>query len=336
MQKRSKAEARRGILLCLFILGLITAVIVVPYQFGSAAAQKGLYTRTVSAEPGLPNYDIRRDKQDSSIDFMEVARNSIGKNAVAVADVRDAFVRGEEHLKASVPTLRIDYNDDIRIPEIIGPDVLKGRAFLTSATTAAGTKHAGVLIDFLKQNNDLIGASTSQIDGLRVFADYTNPDGNLSWVELDQEINGIPVFRGEIKAGFTKQGELIRVINNFAPGLDYGSLSQAFGDPASALKAAAANVNFDLSKVGTQRNDAASTDLKVVFGTGDSVPTAEKMYFPTEPGVARAAWRVLIYKDVAAYYVVVDAETGTILWRKNIVNDQTQSATYSVYAMLTH
>src|SRR5262249_34782107 len=60
--------------------------------------------------------------------------------------------------------------------------------------------------------------------------------------------------------------------------------------------------------------------------------TAEKMYFPTEPGVAVPAWRVLIWEPADAYYVIVDAASGTVLWRKNITNDQTQPATYNVYA----
>ena len=80
------------------------------------------------------------------------------------------------------------------------------------------------------------------------------------------------------------------------------------------------------------RPEKPSSDLKAVFGKGDSATTAEKMYFPTEPGVAVPAWRVLIWQPVNAYYVIVDAETGTMLWRKNITEDQTQPATYSVYA----
>ncbi len=56
------------------------------------------------------------------------------------------------------------------------------------------------------------------------------------------------------------------------------------------------------------------------------------MYFPTEPGIAVPAWRVLIWQPVNAYYVIVDAATGTMLWRKDITEDQTQSVTYSVYA----
>jgi hypothetical protein len=55
------------------------------------------------------------------------------------------------------------------------------------------------------------------------------------------------------------------------------------------------------------------------------------MYFPTEVGVAVPAWRVLIWQPVNAYYIIVDTETGTMLWRKNITEDQTQSATYEVY-----
>jgi subtilisin-like proprotein convertase family protein len=193
-------------------------------------------------------------------------------------------------------------------------------------------KRSDILRNFIRQNNELVGMDTQQIDSLKTFADYTNPDGNLSFVELNQEINGIPVFRGEIKAGFAKNGQMIRVVNNLAPGLDYDSLSTEFGNPLDAVKKAAAHINHPLTPADVTRNDAASNNLKVTFGTGDSATTAEKMYFPTEPGVAVPAWRVMIYQAVDAYYVIVDAETGTMLWRKNLVNDQTQSATYQIYA----
>src|SRR5205085_5667988 len=91
-------------------------------------------------------------------------------------------------------------------------------------------------------------------------------------------------------------------------------------------------INNDGTKLNLARNNAESTDVKTVFGTDDSATTAEKIYFPTEPGVAVPAWRILIWQPVNAYYVIVDAATGTMLWRKNITQDQTQSATYNVYA----
>ncbi|MFN0277332.1 MAG: M36 family metallopeptidase [Pyrinomonadaceae bacterium] len=324
-----KFESPRRILFSLFILAALTAVFVLPFQMRSDASQ-GLFQRTESHDANLPNYDIRSDK--TAFEKIAAFRATLGKNASEIADAREGFVHGENALRQNVPTLKIEYNSDIRIPEVIGPDVKQGRAFLTGPTTPARTSHANVLIDFLRQNRELIGADSGQIDALKIAADYTNPDGNLSFVELNQEINGIPVFRGEVKAGFTKRGEMIRVINNLAPALDYASLSTNFHDPLDAVRAAAGFINNDTSKLDLRKNERTSTSLKTVFGNGDWATTAEKMYFPTEPGVAVPAWRVLVWLPVNAFYVIVDADTGAMLWRKNITEDQTQAATYGVYA----
>jgi len=330
MLNRTKADTRLSILACLFVLGLITAFIVLPYQFGTeAAGQKGLFTRTESHDPGLPNYDIRTAKGNDLADYFADARNGVGKSAIAVADIRGGFVRGEDALRARLPQVKFEYNEDIRIPEVITPDVWKSTIeFLSTPSTG---KRSELLRGFLKENNDLVGIDDQQADALTVTADYTNPDGNLSFAHLEQRINGVPVFRGEVKAGFTKDGRIIRVINNLAPGLDYGSLSADFRDPADAVKSAARHINHELKDTETTRNEKTSTDLKSVFGTGDWATTAEKMYFPTEPGVAVPSWRVLIWEPKNAYYVIVDANTGTMLWRKNITEDQTQAATYQVY-----
>jgi len=329
MQKRSQAEARRSLLLCLFVLGLVTAVIVLPYQFGTAASQKGLYTRTESADPELPNYDIRTEKGEAIESYLASSRESVAKSLIAVADIRDGFVRGEESLRSRVPQVKFEYNSDIRIPEVITPDVWKSKVEFLSQPTEA--KRSDVLRNFVKENNSLVGVDNQQADDLVVTQDYTNPDGYMSFAQLEQRINGIPVFRGEVKAGFTKDGRIIRVINNLAPGLDYSSLSTDFGDPLNAVRAAAGHIKYELKNVDVTPNAAESSDLKTVFGGGDWATTAEKMYFPTEPGVAVPSWRVLIWEPVNAYYVIVDAHTGTMLWRKNITNDQTQSATYQIY-----
>lgn len=334
MQKNSKAEDRRRLLLCLVILGLVAGLVYVPYQFSSSASgkkvKKGLFQRTESHEEGLENYDIRNEtKREEVAEAFAKYREKTGKDAAAVADVRAEFVRGEEQFKSRFPTAKIEYNSDIRTPEVITPDVYKQNIqWLSSPST---TNRAEILRNFVKENNSLIGVSDSQADALKVLADYTNPNGYMSFAHLEQRINGVPVFRSEVKAGFNKDGQIIRVINNLAPGLDYESLSNDFRNPVDAVRSAARNINYELTSVDTQLNSAASTDLKAVFGEGDWATTAEKMYFPTEPGVAVPAWRVLIWKPVNAYYVIVDAENGTMLWRKNIGEDQTQSATYEIY-----
>ena len=329
MQKNSTPQVRNRILLGVSILGLMAAFVVLPYKFTSSAGNKtasGLLQQTKSHEEGLDNYDIRTDKK--AFEKINGFRQQSNQDASIVADIRGGFVAGEENLKAKVPTLKVEYNTDLKIPEVIAPDVKQGRAVLTNAT---GANRADTLRNFVKDNNSLIGVSDAQADNLKVTADYTNPDGNLSYANLEQTINGVPVFRGEVKAGFNKSGEMFRVINNLAPGLDYNSISGDFGDPLNAVKFAAGFINTDANNLNLTQNSATSNDLKTTFGTGDSATTAEKMYFPTEPGVAVPAWRVLIWEPVNAYYVIVDANSGTMLWRKNITEDQTQASTYSVY-----
>ena len=336
MKKGLSSGSQSGFLLSLVILGLVVALLSLPYLFSSKAGGQdktgnSLIQKTESREEGLENYDIRTDKEQTTT--LANFRRSFGKDAAAIADVRDKFIAGENALRQKVPTLKVEYNEDIRTPEVIAPDVKQGRAFLTARSAATPSD---ILLNFVKQYNDLIGVTDSQAAQLEVAADYTNPDGNLSFAHLEQKINGVPVFRGEIKAGFTKQGEMFRVINNLASALEYENLSNDFGNPLDAVRSAAAYADYKLKERDETFNHTDSTDLKIVFGDGTSAVTAEKMYFPTEPGVARTAWRVLIWKPVNAFYVIVDAETGAMLWRKNITADQTQSATYNVYAETTN
>ena len=310
---RSKIEAQRSLLLCLVGLGLITAVMVLPYKFASqASSQKGngLIIRTESSDPDLPNYDIRTAKGDTVTDFLASARGSLRKSAVTVADSRDEIVKGEDLLKERIPNAKVEYND-LRLPEVITPDVTKAEIGFLSRPS--NEKRSEILRGFIRDNNRLIGVNEFQADNLKVTADYTNPAGNMSYAHLEQEINGVPVFRAEVKAGFTKDGQIVRIINNLAPGLDYSELSMDFGDPAEAVRAAAANINYELKPSETEQNRSASNGIETVFGKGDWAPTAEKVYFATEPGVAVPAWRVLIWQPVNAFYLVVDARSGTVL-----------------------
>jgi hypothetical protein len=205
MQKNWKAEDRRRLLLCLVIFGLMAALFVLPHQFSSSAGgkqvRKGLFQQTVSQEEGLENYDIRNEtKRDEVAEAFAKYRERTGKDAAAVADIRGEFVRGEEQFKSRFPTAKIEYNTDIRTPEVITPDVYKENIqWLSSPSTM---KRAEILRNFVKENNSLIGVSDAQADSLRVLADYTNPNGYLSFAHLEQRINGVPVFRSEVKAGF--------------------------------------------------------------------------------------------------------------------------------------
>lgn len=319
--KRNNSNRRVSLAALLGLALIVVTLLFIPKFFTSQANGRP----QVNKSKRLNNYDIRLDSK-AAIKMAEF-RSRSGRNAVNVADDRDQFVRGESALKQRVPSARVEYGERLNTPEVIGLGASQAHVSLIGQ---ANSSRAESLRSFAKENAGLVGVSNSQADSLTAAADYSNPDGNLSFTSLEQSINGVPVFQGEIKAGFNKHGDMFRVINNLAPGLDEASLSSDFGDAAQAVQAAAGNLG--VKSVDLNENSSLSSDLKRTFGSGDWPTTAEKMYFPTEPGVAVPAWRVLMWEPSEAYYVVVDAATGTALWRKDITDDQTQPATYNVYA----
>lgn len=281
-----------------------------------------------TANTRLPNYDIRLDKAaaDTVVSFRSIA----GRTAADVAGLREEFNQAEQNLRREVPTLKVVHGIESGVPEVIAPDVLQGRAVLRSSD---GSSRVELLRSFLRDNSGLVGARSEQIAELRVEADYTNPDGKLSFVELNQQIHGVPVFRGEVKAGFAPDGSIIRVINNLAPNIEVSEVSSDFGDPIAAVRVAAGHLDDRAAATSKLSIDPElSTANKAVFGKGAFLPRAEKTYFPVEPGVVVPAWRVLIWQRSAGYYVIVDAHSGAMLWRKCLTEDQTQPATYNVYA----
>ncbi|HEX2641241.1 MAG TPA: hypothetical protein VHL50_11735, partial [Pyrinomonadaceae bacterium] len=332
MQNKNYPGGRTRLLIGLAGLLSIGVLIFTTSSFRSHAVSKstpGLTQRTESHDPSLENYDIRADK--NAADRIAAIRGRMNRTAAEVADLRGKFVAGESALRSKVPSLKIDYNPTSKVPEVIAPGSPLGRTFLTGASARS---RAETLRSFAQDNADLLGVSKLSADKLVVAADYSNPENELSFARLEQRINGIPVFNGEIRAGFTRDGELVRVINNLTAGVDEAAASQNFGDPVSALKAAAAFINHSLKPSDLARRNAQakpSTDDRVEFGDSEWGPTAEKIYFPTEPGVVVPAWRILIWQPTNAFYVIVDAQDGSMLWRKNLSEDQSQGAIYNVW-----
>ena len=114
--------SKRAIRVLLFavLAGIVVCAAFWPLG-GEQHAAKALKTKTISQDERFPNYDIRLDKEANA--KLAAFRDSAKRTASDIADVRDAFVRGEKRLKGVVPSLKVDYNNDLRTPEVIAPDV---------------------------------------------------------------------------------------------------------------------------------------------------------------------------------------------------------------------
>ena len=281
-------------------------------------------------KPTLENYDIRSDhSKENRVALESYRRQILGAKQKSLLSARQAMMNAQAKLAERVPGLKVEVNQALVSPEIVG--VEGGDRLLTKPSREG---HETIARRFIAQNAALYGLTAAQAAQLKVIAGYTNPAGNLSWIELQQEINGIPVFQGTLRAVLSKEGEIVRTAGNLAPSLSYVSMETAPKMSAVEAAAAAAESIGVAVDSGSLSIETAAPDGKTHVLSGgpfaESVK-AELVYFPLEPGVATLAYSMVLWGDVAAYYILVDANTGRLLWRKNITNNQSQSATYSVY-----
>ncbi len=300
----------------LLVLAALIAVAVIAFSYRSTLIE------TVEAgnppqvtESLLENYDIRTDTSAEATAKLASMRGPLS------SEIRP-------DLASAGAKFKIDYNAPLGVVEVVAAHQLE-----EPLTRAGNGSRARVLTDFLSANRDVFRINDQT--QLHKTADYTNPDGNLSFVHFEQRIGEIPVFAAEVKAGFSLRNEMFRVINSLAPGIDPANVSSDFGTPETAVIRAADKIGVPVTASDLTRQDSArSTQVEFRAAAFSDKIVAERFYFPIGNGVVRPAWRVLLWTDGPAYYVVVDAD-GTLLWRKDIVAHQANSATYNVYGNLT-
>ena len=277
----------------------------------------------------IPHFDIRTDAPEASRATADSLRAARAVKTGSAAALRGAMATGRSALAAKVPGLSVETNPATGAPEVV--EAAMGQQTLTPASM---NKPEAVVRGFLSDNASLFGLTNAQAADLRTIASYANPSGNLSWVEVEQSINGIPVFQGRLRAAVRKDGAIARTTGNLAAGLDAASLPTAPKLTAVAAAVAAAGsigVVTDAASVPQLSTDEGGRKMTLAQGPFERETKAELIYFPLEPGVATLAYSLVLWEKHDAWYVLIDAESGQLLWRKNITNDQTQTATYSVY-----
>lgn len=278
----------------------------------------------------LPNFDIRLSGEGDARLFIASARGRSGVTEHHISRVRNAMNSAENALQDRIPTLKIERSERSTNVEMIGTDVMRER--VEHLSPASTKRPATILREFIGTNSDLIGLTKGQVRELVETASEKG-DQRLGFARLSQKIADVEVFQGEVSAGLARDGSIVRVINNLAAGVDHARVSTDFGHAIDAVRSATQNLGQETAEL--IRNDTKSTDRRVVFGEGDWATTATKVYFPTEIGVVLPAWQVIVWEKVNAYLLIVDAASGTILWRKNLTEHQSISATYSVYGSAT-
>jgi Zn-dependent metalloprotease len=175
---------------------------------------------------------------------------------------------------------------------------------------------AEIVRGFLRSQTDIFQLSANEIDGLRLLVDDSTD--NARFVALNQTVNGIDVFNGQIKFTLNKAGEIIQVATgDVVPGVSASSTPRLRAD--DAVKAAFASIGSPARALTTIPGADGKTSFANPRGGRYSAITSELVVFPMSASSARLAYRISLEFDTESWYeLLVDAETGALLFRHNL------------------
>lgn len=304
----------------------LSVIVLVGLGFGANTARAQI---RAAVEP-RPNFDVRDDETKESRTTLE---RHLAKYGSALAGKREAGAEAlrsaERALKTARPDIEVRISPRTGTAEIVGI----GRGAGKLGPAVAGREAA--LRGFLGANAGLFGMSSAQIGAMKKTADYTNPNGNMSWVRLERQIQGLDVFRGEVSGAFSRSGDLVQTIGELPGGIDDADANPvASVSAADAVAAAARSIGMSLAGSDLRVKSVSPDGNTVVFETGPFTEEvkAQKMFFPLGYGAVEVAWFTHIWRKDEAYMAVVGGEIPDVLFRKSILDHQTQPVTYKVYA----
>jgi uncharacterized repeat protein (TIGR01451 family) len=233
--------------------------------------------------------------------------------------------------RVRVPTATIEFSPGTLAPE----NVYSSAGPLTAPSTAPSSDIAK---SFLRSESALYGLSDADIESLELIGESVSPSG-LRMLRVRQVVNGRRVFMSETRILLDPQGSVLRTLGALVPGAEAsaepdGNLISA----STALIAAMTSVGVSLQTAQIHEPAAAGAPVGVGIIRVDDARISgdvgsELVYFPLLPGTLIPAWQQVTFTSGSgAFTTIVDAATGTLLWRKNIQSHaSTQDARFSVY-----
>ncbi|MGZ4150735.1 MAG: M36 family metallopeptidase, partial [Actinomycetota bacterium] len=180
--------------------------------------------------------------------------------------------------------------------------------FLTGPSAAPPAR---VAMGYVRAHIDAFGLTASDLRSFVFLRDYVSVDGthHLSWT---QQAGGIRAFDNGLKANVTADGRLINLS----------------GSPAHGLGVAGPDAHASLTAETAIARARADVGASTTSARGD---TAQLVWF--HGGRSRLAWQTFTNvspdeRDVS----VVDATTGEVLWRANLVDTATGTGTAWEYS----
>ncbi len=251
--------------------------------------------RSIGDKERKGNYDARTPNARSTYDR---AAKVVGKETAASEKFRNSL--------GSQGVVSVDANTGT--PE----QVTKLDGFLTGKSTKKATE---IALAYVKAHPEVFKLSESDLGTLKLRKDYVDDLGthHISWV---QQVDGIEVFGNGLKANVTKTGQIISLQGAPIAGLVSQAEARSAApavSPDAARTAAAEDIDGKLAAGG-----ATKSGVTTKWKNGD---TAKEVWFHTANGL-RKGWMTYVNAGGSKIYThVIDAQTGGLLYRKDLVSE---------------
>jgi extracellular elastinolytic metalloproteinase len=243
----------------------------------------------------LPFFDVRAAGSARAV----AAAGSAQRTSEAIRDARNAL------------------SDDLGRQGIIDVDPVTGTARQVTKLDGAlsgpsGRARRDIALSFARRNARALGLSDPDFDTLRADGIDASRTG-LGVVRWRQTVDGIPAFDNGLRVALDRAGRVLQVAGSplHAPSLPTTTPQLSAEDALRALQRSAGEGGGVRATGGA---DGAERDTTFSDGSRASLVAFD------DNGTLRLAWNLFHQASSTAYYhAVLDAQTGRVLYRANLV-----------------
>ncbi|MBI4208901.1 MAG: M36 family metallopeptidase [Deltaproteobacteria bacterium] len=203
--------------------------------------------------------------------------------------------------------------------------LMKDQDYLTVPSSASPSV---ISFDFLERHRNVFGITSENLSDWKVASEYQTSHNGITHLVLAQYYQGVPIFQGQIQFSIDPLGRILRVSGEYYSGIAVSTVSHL--SAGEALREVAYDVTLKVDfepEILSESSDSTSATIfkKGPFNRTDGFHKASLVVFPMHHEF-RLAWQVLFHKSGdERYLILVDANSGEILYRINLVlTDQPQ------------
>jgi len=286
-----------------------------------AAEQQQINSAILQGQPAnLLNYDVREEMRAAAPSRV----NQLGA-AVAVAD--------SQAMQNAIESFRDEFSPDARNSLRVAMNDVGLPKMVINTEEPLSAPQSGrpdsISRDFLADHTAMFGLNRNQI--LEMKLKNEDNDRGTTFLNYEQMIDGIPVFQGQVQVAINAEGRVISINEglvipdagiNTTPRLSEGEGMQR----AFQLAGRQAPASFDMMETRLARGDRAV--YRNPLGENRENILSEMRIMRVGPR-AVLAWHS--YVDVGPnewYEILVDANTGAMLYRYNLYADAAQGTVF--------